>query len=157
MEKKYYEQAKVDALRIVRGEGGEQIIEASATLIVEKGSQRYVLQCFLGGGKDAERINQLDLKKGDVVNAEFYLLNFRFRKTAVLRKSLLYRSHHRYEVQGQIADIRLASATPKQNYEITLDCGIFLETNVMSDEKFGLGDGLGLEGRLDANIIGRAN
>lgn len=155
MNKKYYEKAVVRKLELVHGEGGKQIIEAYATLIVEKApNENYELYCFLGGGVDAERVNRLNLKKDDAVLVEFYLLEFKFGKQEKLSKQIKVVRDNRYSIQGEITSISAVTKAPVPNYyNMVLNCGLYVRTNMATDEKIKTGDYLSLEGRLDAHII----
>jgi hypothetical protein len=156
MDKKYCEEATVKELNLVYGEGGKQVIEAYAALTVQKNGEDHSLMCFLGGGADAERVEALGLKDGDIVQTAFRLLEFKVGTEARSSKQVRRVRDTRYEIQGEIIEIKKKSTQGLPNhYGVVLDCGFYVETNITTEKELKVGDHLSLEGRLDAKIIER--
>ncbi|MBI2142548.1 hypothetical protein HYU15_03620 [Candidatus Woesearchaeota archaeon] len=156
MGKTYYETAKVKQLRIVKADE-HQVIEAYATLFVEKSpKEHYILDCFLGGGIDAENVDKTGLKDGDSVLVELYLLEFRFGEQQNKVKGINAIQHREYRVQGEIISASTVPKVPDPNYhDVILNCGLYVRTNIVTGRKPKEGDYMWIEGRLDAHIIGK--
>lgn len=143
---KYPEKAKILKIDIKTSNEGDVIFETI--------NQNF--ECFIC--LDEIKIFQ-GLKKNQIINVEFSLLNLSATKLAEHVKKIQQAKKigvrvNRTMVFGEIIEISDHPNPKFWNYRrVVLDCGVFIKTRIPRDQNFKKGDFIRVEGRLDAHFV----
>lgn len=140
--------------------------EGTLEFAVKQGSgEPLVLKCFI-----ATRVAELfyigTFRVGENLVAEFKLagnwtefvkLEDKVKQIRWLANAeyLVPTNSNYYEISGEIVELREHPSMPDSHFAV-LDCGLYVSTRLVKNAGLKIGDYIRMEGRLDANIIGKA-